>query len=51
MMDILKRDLEMEKVFYKPRLASNIVEDGKIIEDMEMESRDMPTTVNMLVSL
>ena len=51
MMEFLRKDLEMEKVFFKPRQVSNTVVGGKTIEDMEMGSRDTQMTVSMLVSL
>ena len=46
MMGISKRGLEMEKVPFKQRQVLNTMVPGKIIEDMEMESKNMPMIVN-----
>lgn len=51
MMGISKKGLEMEKVLFKQRQVLNTMVAGKIIEDMEMESKNMPMIVNTLENL
>ena len=47
MMAILKKDLEMERVFLKLKRDLDTVASGKIIDDMEMASKSMLMIVNM----
>ena len=51
MMGISKKGLEMEKVPFKQRQVLNTMVAGKIIEDMEMESKNMLMIVNTLGNL
>lgn len=51
MMEISKKGLEMEKAPYKQRQVLNTMVAGKITEDMEMESKNMPMVVNTLGNL